>query len=79
MKARLNITIEPSLLEEVKHFAARKNTSISELVEAYFKVIIKAKKKSFVDLISELPKPILDENFNWKEEYYQAKMKKHGL
>lgn len=79
MKARLNLTIDQSLLEEVKQYATLKNTSVSELVEEYFKVIIQPKKKSFVELIKELPKPKVDENFDWKEEYYKDKMKKYGL
>ena len=79
MKARLNLTIDQSLLEDVKQYATLKNTSVSELVEEYFKVIIKPKKKSFVELIKELPKPKIDENFDWKEEYYKDKMKKYGL
>ena len=79
MKARLNLTIDQSLLEEVKQYATLKNTSVSELVEEYFKVIIKPKKKSFVELIKELPKPKIEENFDWKEEYYKDKMKKYGL
>ena len=79
MKARLNLTIDQSLLEEVKQYATLKNTSVSELFEEYFKVIIQPKKKSFVELIKELPKPKIDENFDWKEEYYKDKMKKYGL
>ena len=79
MKARLNITIEQSLLDQVKQFAAQQNTSVSELVEDYFKTIIKPKKQSLVDLIRSLPKPDIDENFDWKEEYYKDKMKKYGL
>lgn len=79
MKARLNLTIDQSLLEEVKQYATLKNTSVSELVEEYFKVIIQPKKKSFVELIKELPKPKIDENFDWKDEYYKDKMKKYGL
>lgn len=79
MKARLNLTIDQSLLEEVKQYATLKNTSVSELVEEYFKVIIQPKKKSFVELIKELPKPKIDENFDWKEEFYKDKMKKYGL
>ncbi len=79
MKARLNLTIEQSLLEEVKLYATRKNTSVSELVEEYFKVITQTKKQSLVDLLRSLPKPDIEENFDWKEEYYKGKMKKYGL
>ena len=80
MKARLNITIEESLLKNVKYFAEEHNTSVSELVENYFKMIVKPKKKkSLSELIKELPKPKLEENFNWKEEYYKGKKEKYGL
>ena len=63
MKARLNITSEQPLLDQVKKYAAQKNTSVSELVEDYFKVITKPKKQSLVDLLNTLPKPAMDENF----------------
>jgi len=80
MKARLNLTIEESILKNVKYFAEEHNTSVSELVENYFKLIVKPKKKkSLSELIEELPKPKLEENFNWKEEYYKGKKKKYGL
>jgi hypothetical protein len=79
MKARLNITIDESLLNEVKQFAAQKNTSVSEMVASYFKIITKPKKTSFVDLLKELPKPNIAENFDWKAEYHQAKNKNYGL
>ena len=81
MKARLNITIDETVLRNVKYLAEEQNTSVSEIVETYFKSIVKPKKKkhSLTNLIESLPKPILDKNFNWKEEYVKAKMKKHGL
>lgn len=80
MKSRLNITIEESVLRSVKYLAEEQNTSVSELVENYFKTILKPKKeKSLSEIIKALPKPKLKEDFNWKEEYYQAKKKKYGL
>lgn len=79
MKARLNITIEQSLLDQVKKFAAQKNTSVSELVESYFKTITKPKKESLVDLIRSLPKPIIADDRDLIKEYYEAKRKKYGL
>ena len=80
MKARLNITIEEAILKNVKYFAEENNTSVSELVENYFKTIVKPKKKkSLSEIIKDLPKPKLEENFNWKEEYYKSKKKKYGL
>lgn len=80
MKARLNITIDEDVLRSVKYLAEEHNTSVSELVETYFKSIVKPKKaKSFSALIKELPKVKLREGYDWKEEYYQGKRKKYGL
>ncbi|HTR28030.1 MAG TPA: DUF6364 family protein [Puia sp.] len=39
MKERLNLTIDGALLEAVKAYAARKNMSVSELVENYFRIV----------------------------------------
>ena len=47
MKTRLNITIEEDVLRSVKYFAEEQNTSVSELVETYFKTIVKPKKKKY--------------------------------
>jgi hypothetical protein len=80
MKARLNITIDEDVLRSVKYFAEAQNSSVSELVENYFKTIVKPKKKKTLsELIKELPKPNIPENFDWKEAYYKAKKKKYGL
>ncbi|WP_240768660.1 DUF6364 family protein [Olivibacter sp. XZL3] len=38
MKAKLNLTIDKQLLTEVKAYAAQKHSSVSELVEGYFKI-----------------------------------------
>lgn len=79
MKARLNLTIDQSLLEDVKQYASLRNMSVSELVEAHFKVLTKEKKKSFVELIRELPKPKISDDRDLIEEYYEEKRKKYGL
>lgn len=80
MKARLNITIDEVVLRNVKYLAEEQNTSVSEIVETYFKSIVKPKKKkSLSSLIKELPKPKLPKDFNWKDEYIKAKTKKYGL
>lgn len=75
MKARLNLTIEAPLLEEVKKYANKQNTSVSELVENYFKVIVRPQKKqTFTQLIETLPKPNIPEGVDLMELYYQLKM-----
>ena len=78
MKARLNITIEAPLLKEVKKIAAKKNISVSEMVEDYFKIITRPKRKLLTEILDALPKPNLPEDFDWKEEYIKDKMKKYG-
>ena len=75
MKARLNITIEQSLLDEVKKFAAQKKTSVSELVEEYFKVITKPKRKSLLEVLDELPKINIEDHKNLGDLYFEHKMK----
>ena len=45
MKARLNITIDEAVLRNVKYLAEDQNTSVSEIVETYFKSIVKPKNK----------------------------------
>lgn len=75
MKARLNLTIEQTLLEEVKKIAAQKKTSVSELVEEYFKVITKPKRKSLLEVLDELPKIGIDANKNLGDLYFEHKMK----
>lgn len=76
MKSRLNLTIEEPLLEAVKKYANKQNTSVSELVENYFRAIIKNKKtQSFTQLVEELPKQNIPEGIDLMELYYQFKIK----
>jgi hypothetical protein len=82
MKTRLNITIEENLLDKVKAYAAKQNSSVSQLVEDYFKTITRrSRKKSLLDIIDELPKPKvnLPKDFDFKEEYYKQRAKKYGF
>ena len=78
MKARLSLSIDTDILKEVKKLSAKKNMNISEMVEDYFKIITKPKRKLLTEILNELPKPNLPEDFDWKEEYYKDKMKKYG-
>lgn len=76
MKTRLNITIEESVLEEIKKYSNRNNISISELVEKYFKRIVdKPKKKSLLDKIKALPKSSILPDIDYKKGYYEEKYK----
>ncbi|WP_411274712.1 DUF6364 family protein [Daejeonella sp.] len=80
MKAKLNLTIEQEILDQMKQFAARQKRSISEIVEDYFRVIAAPKKKeSFVELVRSLEKPDIPDDLDLKKEYYEAKGRKYGL
>ncbi|SFT38324.1 hypothetical protein SAMN04489724_0515 [Algoriphagus locisalis] len=83
MKKRLNITIEENLLDKIKTYAERNETSISSLVEEHFEALIKPKPKlkngmSLVEYMKSLPKFDIPDNYDYKEEYYKAKAKKMG-
>lgn len=82
MKARLNLTIEEELLTKVKVYAEKKESSVSQLVEDYFKQITaKPKRKSLLDVIEELPKPKMTfpKDFDFKREYYEQNKKQYGF
>lgn len=80
MKARLNLTIENKLLEEVKVYANKRQQSVSELVEGYFKTVTKpTKRKNILDLIDKLEKPNLPQDSNLKDLYYKENAKKYGF
>ena len=52
MKSRLNLTIENSLLEDVKSYAVKQKRSVSDLVESYFKKVTRpSKRKNIIDLV----------------------------
>lgn len=79
MKARLNLTIDQQLLNVIKSYAANKHTSVSELVENYFRTIVKPENKNnILDLIESLPKPYIAEDLDIKKAYYEAKGKQDG-
>lgn len=83
MKKRLNITIDEKLLEKIKQYAAKEETSISSLVEKHFEKLVSRKTglpegMSLVEYMQSLPKFDFPEDFDYKEEYYKAKAKKWG-
>lgn len=80
MKARLNLTIDNSLLESGKAYAASKHTSLSELVEGFLKTLSRpAKRKNVVDLIEKLDSPNIDVDVDLKEQYYKDRSGKYGF
>lgn len=80
MKTRLNITIDSDLLLTIKAIASKKQTSMSELVEEYFKVIAKpVKRRNIIDLVESLPAPKIDVEEYLKDLFYQKQSKKYGF
>jgi Family of unknown function (DUF6364) len=79
MKSRLNITIDEKLLTGAKRFANRHNTSLSQLVETYFKRITGPNRKNVIDLIESLPKPGIDTQGDLKKKYYEDQKSKYGF
>lgn len=80
MKSRLNLTIENSLLEDVKSYAVKNKRSISDLVESYFKKVTRpSKRKNIIDLVEKLEKPSINDNTDLKDLYYKENAKKYGF
>ncbi|MGN6439386.1 MAG: DUF6364 family protein [Agriterribacter sp.] len=83
MKSRLNITVDEILMEQAKRYAEKHKTSLSKLIENYFKNLIRpTNKKNVIDLIESLPKPssrVTNNKENLKEHYFKAKKSKYGF
>ena len=82
MKTRINLTIEEKLVYQIKEYAEEKNTSVSELVEQYFKRLTKpAKKSNLIELVKSLPKVDLgyEDDVDFKKQYYEEKASKYGF
>lgn len=81
MKTRLNLTIDNSLLMQIKAYASSKKMSVSELVENYFKSISKSYKgkKNIIQMVDELDKPLIENDADLKDLYYKERAKKDGF
>ena len=80
MKERLNLTIDGDLLNAMKAYAAKKQMSVSELVESYFRTVTKpVQKKNILDLVRGLRKPDIPDEVDLKELYYKERAAKYGF
>jgi hypothetical protein len=80
MKTRINLTIEESLLNQVKHYAAERKVSVSELVEQYFSQLAKPVKKSnLIDLVKSLAKTDKYDGVDLKKQYFEDNASKYGF
>jgi hypothetical protein len=66
------------LIAQVKAYANQQNTSVSDLVEAYFKRMLDSRKKGLVDLFESLPKSDIDENLDLRKAYFENKGTEYG-
>jgi hypothetical protein len=82
MKAKINLSIEEKLIYKIKAYAEEKHTSVSELVEEYFKRVVEPpKKNNLIDLVKSLPKADLPygEDVDLVKQYYEEKAAKYGF
>lgn len=80
MKTRLNLTIDDCLLSDMKAYAKKQDTSVSDLVENYFKSVTKSKKrKNIIDLVERLNPPAINNKADLKKLFYKNQAKKYGF
>lgn len=80
MKARLNLTIDETLLSRIKAYSESNKISISELVEQYFKSISKpVKQQNIIDIVEKLKPVKFDVNVNLKQDFYEEQAGKYGF
>jgi len=66
-------------LDNIKAYASIRKTSISDLVENYFKRFTKpAKRKNMLTMVEKIEKTKIDSKSDLKELYYQDQSKKYG-
>jgi Family of unknown function (DUF6364) len=71
MKSHLNLTIDDNLLKKMKVYAEKRQASLSELVESYFKEVIQTtQKESFMDVVEGLGSHSINPKADLKELYY---------
>lgn len=82
MKDRLNITIDHTLIEQAKRYAAKNNTSLSQLIEEILRKLVsrpKPKKETFLEFMAKMPKPKGNFDQYSKETYYEDNKSKYGF
>ena len=80
MKTRLNITIEEGLISKMKYYAQKHHTSVSELVESYFKILAKPiGRKNIIEMVDSLSKPAIDDHSDLTDLYYKEQGRKYDI
>jgi len=84
MNTKLTLTIEKDVIKEAKEYAKDKGQSLSELVENYFKLLTKDKRKIKPNHLSPRIKRLrgilkVEKNFDYKKTLTEELSKKYGI
>ncbi|SDD81657.1 DUF6364 family protein [Niabella drilacis] len=83
MKVRFNTTIDAQLLEAVKIVAVKQQMSVSQLIEDYFRTIVRrkpARKKNLLDMVDRLtPNEAIIRQSMEKSAFYEDQQEKYGF
>ena len=81
MNTKLTLTIEQALIEKAKEYAKEKGRSLSDIVENYFKALVKEDgivKSELTPIANSLKGSFKEpKDFNYKEQLTKALSKKH--
>lgn len=79
MKTKVNLSIEENLLTRAKRYAAKENTSLSELLSKHLqKLTSPRKQKSVIDVVENIKMPRIPAKKDLKAEYYREMEEKYG-
>jgi len=83
MNTKLTLTLQQDVIEEAKKYASSKGSSLSEIVENYFKLITEKSqhknKRKLSPRISKLKGVLkVDNDFDYKEVLLMERLKKHN-
>jgi hypothetical protein len=80
MKTHINLSIEKDLVKQVKAYAEKRKTSVSDLVEEYFMHMVSpAKRSNIIEMIENLKKPVIEESLDLKKAYHEERASKNGF
>ena len=80
MKNRLNITVDDTLLGQAKRYAAKHRTTLSRIIEEYFRSPVRpARKKNILQLLRELPKAKGKTEGDGRKPYYEGRKSNYGF
>jgi len=84
MNTKLTLTIEKEVIEEAKQYAIDKGQSLSSLVENYFKLLTKDKRKIKPDQLSPRVKRLrgilkVEKDIDYKKVLVEELGKKYGV